>query len=351
MTNDAVVSVVNTLVYGKSKKYKIEDTSEASLVQWAVETKQLLLAHPDLAKVKLILKDSISPEAKESLWSCSAKLAAVQKGYPAGNMSVQTRQTFHLEWLDSIIDACAPSSTALVLEEMRKVKWSEGSTSKDTWSCQDIMVYFARLKEIEARMGGAMELVSEKAKLDVVEHKIPSGLKLLAKATLQRHTGDGPAPQDTWEKALMRVAREIKKQEECAALPESIRVKQKHDTPKPYRPTERPHVRLDDTFKKKKKWRERGGSGDAERRGKGKGSGKTSGRGKGKSSGRGGDDDKDLSHIECFNCGEKGHYSNKCPHAKRDAPRGGGKGKGKGSGKGRGGGKGAPKDAAKDERA
>ena len=59
MTNDAVVSVVNTHNYGRSKKYKIEDVSEATVVQWAVETKQLLLSHPDLAKVKLVLKDSI----------------------------------------------------------------------------------------------------------------------------------------------------------------------------------------------------------------------------------------------------------------------------------------------------
>ena len=74
MTNDAVVSVVNTHNYGRSKKYKIEDVSEATVVQWAVETKQLLLSHPDLAKVKLVLKDSISPEAKDALWGCSQRL-------------------------------------------------------------------------------------------------------------------------------------------------------------------------------------------------------------------------------------------------------------------------------------
>ena len=39
-----------------------------------------------------------------------------------------------------------------------------------------------------------MQMVSEKAKLEVVERTIPSGLKMLAKSTLQRHTGDGPAP-------------------------------------------------------------------------------------------------------------------------------------------------------------
>ena len=68
MTNDAVVSVVNTHNYGRSKKYKIEDVSEATVVQWAVETKQLLLSHPGLAKVKSVIEDTISPEAKDALW-------------------------------------------------------------------------------------------------------------------------------------------------------------------------------------------------------------------------------------------------------------------------------------------
>ena len=52
MTNDSLVSIVNTTVYGRSKKYRLEDTSEVTLVQWAVETKQLLLAHPELAKAE-----------------------------------------------------------------------------------------------------------------------------------------------------------------------------------------------------------------------------------------------------------------------------------------------------------
>ena len=69
-----------------------------------------------------------------------------------------------------------------------------------------------------------------------------------------------------------------------------------------------------------------------------KGSGK--GSGKGSKNSRGGRDDKvDISHVECFNCGEKGHYSNKCPHPPKAGGRGGGSG-GRGGGKLRGGGKG-----------
>ena len=104
MTNDSLVSIVNTTVYGRSKKYKLEDTSEVTLVQWAVETKQLLLAHPELAKAKRLLDDSITPEAKDALWSCSKRLAEVAKTYPPGPMTVPQRVTFHQEWLQKIID-------------------------------------------------------------------------------------------------------------------------------------------------------------------------------------------------------------------------------------------------------
>ena len=88
MTNDSLVSIVNTTVYGRSKKYRLEDTSEVTLVQWAVETKQLLLAHPELAKAKRLLDDSITPEAKDALWSCSKRLAEVTKEYPPGSIAL-----------------------------------------------------------------------------------------------------------------------------------------------------------------------------------------------------------------------------------------------------------------------
>ena len=114
MVNDAVVSIISTDFYGRSKRFKLEDISEETLVQWAVETKQLLLANPELAKTKRIIEDSISPEAKESLWSCSEKLAEVPKEYPAALRTVAERQAFHLEWLDKIVAACAHSSGTCV---------------------------------------------------------------------------------------------------------------------------------------------------------------------------------------------------------------------------------------------
>ena len=345
MVNDSMVSIVNTTVYGRSKKYKLDDTSEETLVQWAVETSQLLQAHPELAKAKRILDDSITPEAKESLWSCSERLSTVPKDYPAGTISVANRVIFHQEWLQKIIDACAATSTPLVLNKMREIKWGEGATggaSGQDWTARDIMIYYARLKELETRQGGAMSVISEKAKLEVVENRIPSGLKRLAKATLPRHAGVGPTPVDTWEKALTRVAHELKKQEDCAALQETIRMKQRHDDHTPsvqkYKRKRDGEQRGVDRMFKKSKWRPDSSSG-GERRSKGKGKG--SGKGSSGRSASGGRSETDISHIECFNCNKKGHYANNCPDAPKDASRGGGKGKGKSGGKGRGNGKGS----------
>ena len=194
--------------------------------------------------------------------------------------------------------------------------------------------------------------VSEKAKLEVVSKRLPSGLALLVKATLGKHTGDGPAPPDTWERALERVSRELKKQEDssCLKLADSVRIKNTaHQIPAGMRFGKRDvrdayeHGKVRDkenTFKKKKKpWREGRSS---ERRGKG--AGKTAAPWKSKSSGRGAGAEKDASHIKCYNCGEMGHHANKCPKPTKNDERDRGKGKGKGSGKGRGGGKGPQKE-------
>ena len=44
-----------------------------------------------------------------------------------------------------------------------------------------------------------------------------------------------------------------------------------------------------------------------------------------------------VSNAECWNCGKKGHYSNECPHPRRESTRGRGRGQGRGRGaRGRG---------------
>jgi Zinc knuckle len=52
------------------------------------------------------------------------------------------------------------------------------------------------------------------------------------------------------------------------------------------------------------------------RRGGGKSNAKSSNQGQFLS---GNKQKKDLSHIKCYNCGEMGHYKNKCPKLKRES--------------------------------
>ena len=61
---DAVVSIVNTDVYGKCKAYPVENIGASSFARWARETLNLLRAHPQLAKTKRIPLDSVAPEAR-----------------------------------------------------------------------------------------------------------------------------------------------------------------------------------------------------------------------------------------------------------------------------------------------
>ena len=88
---DAVVSIVNTDVYGKCKAYPVENIGASSFARWARETLNLLRAHPQLAKTKRIPLDSVVPEAMEALWGCVAELAAVEKDCEECNHRCKTQ--------------------------------------------------------------------------------------------------------------------------------------------------------------------------------------------------------------------------------------------------------------------
>ena len=103
---DAVVSIVNTDVYGKCKAYPVENIGASSFARWARETLNLLRAHPQLAKTKRIPLDSVAPEAMEALWGCVAELAAVEKDYPSAavrnattDAKLKERMEFNEKWL------------------------------------------------------------------------------------------------------------------------------------------------------------------------------------------------------------------------------------------------------------
>ena len=54
-------------------------------------------------------------------------------------------------------------------------------------------------------------------------------------------------------------------------------------------------------------------------------------------------------NVECFNCGEKGHYANECPKPKKNSTKGGGRGGDKGGRGGRGGGRDSKPKSGADE--
>ena len=85
---EAVVSIKNICAYGLSEKYPANDVSKKTLLQWAVECKTELIAHPKLNEQKRLLKDSISEEAMEALWaSTNLEDKGVAKDYPTSDVA------------------------------------------------------------------------------------------------------------------------------------------------------------------------------------------------------------------------------------------------------------------------
>ena len=194
--------------------------------------------------------------------------------------------------------------------------------------------------------------LTNKVKLDIVKRALPTiGLKSLLESTLP--AGTAPA-DDKWEDALPRLAKELKKSEDRALLQQSITLKERQtkfpardsrdhrdsrDSRKRHREersdgddrSQRPFKKLKRTFAKGRRFSRGGDRTGGDRRG-----------------GRKGDQrPKALEDVECYNCGEKGHYANKCPKPKRSDSKGGGRGGGKrGGGGGRGGGKKPKSDVA-----
>ena len=363
----AVVSVKAIAVYGDCPEYPAGQISMKTFVKWAAATRTDLQSYPALNDKMRVLEQCITPEAKTALWACTTLTTnGVPVDYPsdavknaASAANLKARSDFHIEWLTEIIAACSPNTSAHIVKEMEKVKFGEGASGGITGRCyqeDDVIRYMGKMLDLQKQRGDPMRTgLTNKVKLDIVKRALPTiGLKSLLESTLP--AGTAPA-DDKWEDALPRLAKELKKSEDRALLQQSITLKERQtkfpardsrdhrdsrDSRKRHREersdgddrSQRPFKKLKRTFAKGRRFSRGGDRTGGDRRG-----------------GRKGDQrPKALEDVECYNCGEKGHYANKCPKPKRSDSKGGGRGGGKrGGGGGRGGGKKPRSDVAENK--
>ena len=292
-----MVTVKSIKVFGDSKEYPADEVTMKKFVKWAMETKADLRAHPMLNEQLRVLDQCITTEAMTVLWACTAlQQAGVPRAYPSEAVksavtqaNLRARCDFHITWLTDIVAACAPITNAHIIKEIEKVKFGEGATGGITgrfYQEEDVTRYMGN----RALLGQSITLKEKQQKFSTRDH---------SRAREQR------------------VSRKRQREDDADGDERSQRSFKKRRFSK-----QRRFVKRDD--RNDKSWR-----GKRERSVK--------------------REPSSNKNVECFNCGEKGHYANECPKPKKNSTKGGGRGGDKGGRGGRGGGRDSKPKSGADE--